>query len=486
MGKGLPPTLKDCICCISMCRARRRELRAVANLSNYEFDVFVSYADVDNQPFSPAEHGWVSVLVENFGHFLARQLGRREAFSIWFAPQNTAPRRVSHIPEQAKRSAVFLAVLSPGYVASEWCLRELQAFVDSHEGEVDKRLFVVEHMPLGEHHKMPEYFHDLRRYRFFRYENKILRILGFPKPLHDEREYFDKVYDVAHDIAEILTLDPPSQPSRATVLLAEVTDDLESRRDEVVRYLDQAGIAVLPKHPYRLVREEFEHALVADLAKSSRFVQLLGSVPGKRPPDIPNGFGWLQFELAKQSKLQILQWRSPDLDLSSVDSALQRRLLEQDTVRAMPIVEFMQTVVKGITDPPPSPPQRPSDSMIFINADPVDEGSAHGIKDRLGDRVGWLMPLSLHDGKAQPEDLQQDMESNFINADGLFIVYGAVGPLWVRSQLKLYQKLAPRRPAKPRFLAIVEDPPGTKAPLGISLPGLVTIGIDRITEVAFS
>jgi hypothetical protein len=458
----------------------------VANASKCNFDVFVSYANVDDRTFFPAEHGWVSVLVENLGHFLARQIGRREAFSIWFAPEDAAPRRVSDIPEQARRSDVFVAVLSPGYVASEWCLKELEAFVDSRRGEVDTRLFVVEHMPLGERHEMPEHFRDLRRYRFYRDEKKKLRILGFPVPLHDEREYFDKVADVARDIAQMAALGKPLRQPKGTILLAEVTDDLESRRDEVLRYLDQAGFAVLPQSSYRLTRDEFERAFTADLAKSARFVQLLGPVLGRRPPDVRDGFGWLQFELAKQSNVPILQWRSPELDLSSVESTLQRRLLEQDTVCAVPIAEFKQMIV----DPKPKAPKSRSGSMIFINADPVDKSSADGIKDRLGDRVGWLMPLSLlHDGKANPEDLkpeylQQDMESNFIDADGLFFVYGAVTPSWVRNQLNQYRKLEHRRTAKPRFLAVVEEPLGKKSPLGINLPGLVTIGINRVTDFA--
>jgi hypothetical protein len=37
----------------------------MARMSHYEFDFFVSYAHVDNEPIYPAEIGWVSVLIEN-------------------------------------------------------------------------------------------------------------------------------------------------------------------------------------------------------------------------------------------------------------------------------------------------------------------------------------------------------------------------------------------------------------------------------------
>jgi TIR domain len=274
----------------------------------YEFDVFISYAHVDNEPIYPAEYGWVSVLVENLRRFLAKRLGRREAFSNWYDQQNlhgNDPVR-HHIPAQAKRSAVFLAILSPGYASSEFCLQELQAFIESHAGVLTERLFVVEHMPLGEHHAMPESFADIRRYRFYKLdENEIPRTLALPRPLPDEREYFQKIDDLARDIAVKLTT-VGSKTSKPLVLLAEVTDDLESRRDEVSRYLNQAEIGVLPSGPYRLVRGEFERSLATDLASCAVFVQLLGSVAGKRPPDVPDGFGWLQLELAKRSKSPIL------------------------------------------------------------------------------------------------------------------------------------------------------------------------------------
>jgi TIR domain len=462
------------------------------SVSNYEFDVFVSYAHVDNDPIYPAEHGWVSVLIQNLGNFLAKRLGRREAFSNWYDQHQLRGNHAihDHIPEQARRSAVFLAVLSPGYMASDFCQREMQAFVDSHRGMLGERLFIVEHMVLGDRHGIPEPFRDVRKYRFYKLdENQVPRTFALPKPLPDEREYFLKIDDLARDIAGQLTAIKPSKKSNPAVLLADVTDDLEFRRDEVARYLDQAGIDVLPSRAYRLVREEFEQSLTTDLATFVLFAQLLGPVAGRRPQDVPDGFGWLQLELARRAKLPILQWRSPDLDVSKVELPLQRRLLELDTVQAMQFEDFKRTIVDNFkhlinraSAPKPEPPSS-EPSMIFINADTIDRASADAIKDCLGDRFGWSMPLSLYDGDAKPDELQENMESNLINSEGLFIVYGAVRPAWVTSQLQLYRKLAHRRKKGPRLLAVVEAPPGPKAPLPIGLPGLMTIGIDRVQEV---
>ena len=143
---------------------------------------------------------------------------------------------------RARRSAVFLAVLSPGYVSSEFCQRELHAFIDAHRDDLAERLFIVEHMPLDELHSMPEPFRDVRKYRFYKLdENRVPRTFALPKPLPDEREYFQKVDDLARDIAGKLASIGPAKAFTRSVFLAEVTDDLEARHDDVRRYLDQSA-----------------------------------------------------------------------------------------------------------------------------------------------------------------------------------------------------------------------------------------------------
>jgi len=50
---------------------------------NYQHDIFVSYAHVDNEPFAGAEKGWVTTLISNLKNELGRQLGRADAYSLW-------------------------------------------------------------------------------------------------------------------------------------------------------------------------------------------------------------------------------------------------------------------------------------------------------------------------------------------------------------------------------------------------------------------
>jgi len=132
----------------------------------YEFDIFVSYAHVDNAAIEPADHGWVDAFVRVLDSDLSMKLGRKEAFSIWRDKQNLRGNHEisGHIPEQVRRSAVFLAIVSPGYVASKYCQQELQAFIDGARAAAAHRLFIISKDPIDEsRHRLPDCLRDLRK-----------------------------------------------------------------------------------------------------------------------------------------------------------------------------------------------------------------------------------------------------------------------------------------------------------------------------------
>src|SRR5262249_39630488 len=271
-------------------------------------------------------------------------------------------------------------------------------------------------------------------------KNNKPRVLGWPQPLFnnpEDRPYFLMVEDLCKDMAEKLDelkrqkeLEKTATPkweerqqlhvtttARPEVLLAETTDDLIRKRDEARRYLEQAGIAVLPAGSYYgLARPDYDKAVLGDLANCAAFVQLLGPELGRCLTDVPDGFGWLQYELAKRQHRPILQWRSPDLkDLADVEDERQKRLLE--TADAMPFEDFKQKIVRALRKGDNKPPARPS--FIFINCDAVDTEKADDIGRHLGGAVDWERPP--YEEMPRARQLQDKIETNLIDCDGLFI-----------------------------------------------------------------
>ena len=72
------------------------------------------------------------------------------------------------LEEALKPSATLLIVLSPGYLASEWCQRERETFLQLTRQQVraGSRIFVVEREQIQPNEK-PEELRELLGYRFW-------------------------------------------------------------------------------------------------------------------------------------------------------------------------------------------------------------------------------------------------------------------------------------------------------------------------------
>lgn len=119
----------------------------MAYVPKYEQDIFVSYAHVDNQLLPGADAGWVTTLVKGLKIKLSEKLGRKENYSLWMDPQLDGNVPItSEIMDTLRSSATLLIIMSPGYLASEWCHREKNAFLNTVKEQVrsGSRVFIVE------------------------------------------------------------------------------------------------------------------------------------------------------------------------------------------------------------------------------------------------------------------------------------------------------------------------------------------------------
>jgi hypothetical protein len=87
----------------------------MAFVSDYEHDVFVSYAHLDNQ----GETAWVSTLIRHLDTDLRQRLGTKD-LRIWIDENLDGNRPLTpEIMCSIQRSATLLIVMSSGYLASE-------------------------------------------------------------------------------------------------------------------------------------------------------------------------------------------------------------------------------------------------------------------------------------------------------------------------------------------------------------------------------
>jgi hypothetical protein len=95
--------------------------------SDFENHIFISYAHRDNLPLSEGQKGWIESLHRALEIRLGQTLGADPR--IWRDPKlGGNDYFADSLATQLSKAAILVTVLSPSYVNSEWCSRELKEF----------------------------------------------------------------------------------------------------------------------------------------------------------------------------------------------------------------------------------------------------------------------------------------------------------------------------------------------------------------------
>lgn len=464
--------------------------------AKFENDVFVSYAHIDDQVLAEGQTGWIATLHRALQVRLGQLLGK--APRIWRDPKLQgndvfADKLVDRLP----RVAVLLSVLSPRYVKSEWCLRELNEFLRVTDGArvADKlRVFKVVKTPILRD-QTPPLLQPVLGYEFFTVDSQSgrERELEFNPTLatpEQQRLYLLKLDDLAHDIAGLLTTlagEGTETPGASTdnakgcVYLAETSSDLKDRRDAIRRELQESGYTVLPDRPLPLAATECTAFVREHMARCRLSVHMIGRNYGLIPEGTTESIVALQHEIAVE-RVQAgdfcrLIWIPPGV---STDDPRQQQLLDRlesdpgtdggmDLLKT-PIEDFKSILhvrlnppkVKEHTAASPSlPGAGASDAIkrIYLISDRRDAENTRALEDFLfGRQYEVILPVFEGD----ETQLRQEHEANLTDCDAALIYYGAGNELWLRSKLRELQKIAGYGRTKPMLAkAVYVAPPAT-------------------------
>jgi hypothetical protein len=350
-------------------------------------------------------------------------------------------------------------------------------------GRAGGRIFVVEYDPVDR----PQELADLKGYRFWVKDplGRSTRTLGIPRPGPEDRGYFDQLFDLRHDLAESLMhlkghADDRPVPEAAgdgsVVFLAEVTDDLDDQREEVRRYLLQAGLAVVPEGIYPRDPAGFRTAAEGDLARARLFVQLLSGLAGKRLTGASQTVVGLQHECAAGRGVPVLQWHARGLDLGGVAQSDHRALLEGPSVIVADLQEFKSLVVQKVrelTAPKPAAHRVVLDvgALVFVNAEEANLNLAERIGSLLVRRgITYVLP----ERSRPPAKARKALDDYLLDCDGLVLVHGT-NPEWVSQQVIRFHKIKPKRKSPIKAVGLCDGPPPEKEECHFGLPGLRVI-----------
>ena len=459
-----------------------------AFVPHYQHDVFISYARVDDEPLLPGDENscWVRTLKQALQTLLNQ---RAKGANIWMDIADIACNRQlsSEISAGLAGSATLLVIMSNGYLESEWCRKELAAFVDAYGPATGNgRIFVVhrDEIPFD---RWPPQLRELYGYPFYVKDahTGLAMPLAVPKPDPQEKEYFARLHRLRDQLANQLRkmqadesesttapVLPDNQPlpgykpasapengEATTVFLAEVTGDLYEYREQLRCYLTQNGYRVLPTQFYSRAPASFQEELDCDLRQAILFVQLLGPYPSPRTANLPLGYEGLQSTRAEAAELPVLQWRSPSLETTSVRDGQHRDMVFADSVLATDLEEFKRIVGDRLrkavvqTDRPAST----GESYILLNVAEKDLAIADAIADRLAD---CDVAFDIVDESTPLADLTESDDY-----DGLMVVYGECPQRWVQQQVRQCRRIVLDKKHRAPECAIFVGPPHDKAPL---------------------
>lgn len=480
----------------------------MAFVPGFEHDVFISYAHVDDDSLLRDEPGWISAFHEQLQILLARKLGRHDSFSIWRDPKTRGNDVLDETIEAVlRRTALGLFVVSRGFVASEWCRRELDCFCSQEHPRLEERLpgrsrvfkVLLSHVPEDE---VPPPLKRPRGHAFYELNRTSQRAEPFRRTRESDQDqrYWTALDDLALDLEAMLRQmrsvleegpeeGPAAAPAAPAVYLAEVTDDLEPDREDLRRTLLQQGVTVLPEGPLPIEAETLATSVEAQLRRSALSVHMIGPLYGKRPAGETRSYSHLQLDraaaVASETGMPRLLWMPRRLDRSSLREE-QRLLLEsvENELDSDSPVEVLRTSVEELKETvlgkleelfpaektvSPDPPG----TLVYISCQPEDDPHADEIRGVLRSaRHDVILPARSGDRTA----VERHHLTNVKYCDVLLVLYGASSVIWVREEiLKARDLLGLERRGSARLISVLHGPPPSKVEVGLDFNNLLLI-----------
>ncbi len=444
-------------------------------LDGYEFDIFVSYARDNNAPNVGEKIGWVTHFYTQFEKCLRDMLKGRERLKIFFDDyQNNFT--TDDFIDKVSKSAIIIVIGSPAYFdENHFSVAELNAFMATAASA--DRVFVVEYLPLDNEASYPSSVRTVLRKPFYE------RVEGSVRPLFvtETDKFWGRIWDMANlvkaRIDRFLSPRASSQIAQVTktnaktVLMAQVTGDLVEERYQVVRYLEQFGVTVLPSRDYPADGQAFHRAFVDDLNATDIFVQLLGPLGGTALPGMDRSPTQYQYEQAIQRGKTIFQWRKPGFNPADIRDSKYRNMVVGESVLACGLEEFKGQLKTSATAVDKQQRARRS-SLVFINVDQRDVELGRAFQRACND-FNVTTALPIFDGSAADapaKTSRSDLEENLIDCEVLVLMCNNAPTDWVRGQLRNFSKIKAHRESEPRIFAIFIEGQSPKPSLNMNIP----------------
>jgi uncharacterized protein DUF4062/TIR domain-containing protein len=459
----------------------------------HKFDIFISYGHLDDEDPAGDVKGWVDLLVERLPRMISNNLGYLPA--IWRDERSLHGNDLltAAISEGVTTSLLLIPIVSPRYVQSDWCRRELEAFCQSEPPPgapaFRSRIFKVIKTPLLFHlaKKEPAPLRELIGYSFYEMDGDMPVEFG-PEvvPTKDPR-YWTALRRLAWDVSNMLVtlkhakdaitgplVMPAPQPNptitagapvgaatngeKRYVYLAETTTDLAKEREQVRDELRQRGYGVLPEEKLPAAEmQEIQATVNQALARCVLSVHLIGKRYGSTPEDNPRSLVCIQDDLsaqkvARDANFSRILWMPPGLMTPALEitderqkefvTALQNRIGERSELLQTSIEDLKTRIVEKLNPPSKqtattAKPLRSKLKQVYLICENRDRSFIRPIKEYLfKQNIEVITWLDDETGRT----LMDYHHKNLRECDAALVYFGNGDEPWVRKNLEDLEK----------------------------------------------
>lgn len=414
-------------------------------LRQFSNDVFISYAHADNT------RQWVDAFETNLRNRLI-QIGA--SADVWKDNKKLAGNDdfSDEILQQLKQSSLLISIITPSSYNSHWCEQERQKFEEFAPDTGGFRIankmraFKVVKTPIKDRLDRT-LFQDQVGYEFFEFTQPD----KFREFDPSETMFADKLNDLALDIQATLELMrqhlAQNAPAKKRVYLAETAKELQDRREELARQLDDWGYAVVPEHALEKddsyldqVKKAMEDCVLS--------VHLAGTERGTIPGNHTEPIGVLQYEAARAlGKVRIFWFSARESEApETIANAIGRFKLDKgpdvlENKSFGDLINIVGTRLRGYAVQPAHAPG--AANRVFLVCDKPDHPFAPGARDvdpavelknyleKQGFQV-WLSPLS----EASKKKWREDFRGTLKLSQAVVLYWGNTTELWFREKLR--------------------------------------------------
>ena len=431
---------------------------------SFEKQVFISYAHIDNQPLSENQQGWITRFHTSLSAMLGMRLGRKA--EIWRDIKLSGNDIFAdEILQQFPKTALLISVLTPRYVESEWCTREVKEFCKTAETTggmlVDNksRVIKVVKIPVANEGPLPDVMKLALGYPFYIFDEQQTPLELDPAYGEEfTQKYNLKMAKLAFDVAELIKkidlqsksgAQAASSTDKPTIYLADCSIDRRDDREAINADLRLHGYTVLAEVQLPTDEMTFLGELATILARCQLSIHIVGNNYGV-VPDGPTerSVVFLENELAieysKKLGLKRIIWLPAG---TKSDSPRQQEFIDQ--LLRDPQTQFgadlitgdleelkaaIHAALKKIETPPPSPPAtpqaEPGTKLVYLICDERDRKATIPLRKFLKNQ-GLETNIPAFEGDAAT--VRQSNQDLLSTCDAAIVFYGAGDEAWKRS-----------------------------------------------------